>query len=163
MKRGSKGIGFHLRRATLIAFLFIAALICPFMAQAQNDNLIVPGVRLGPVHLGITDVELYRLLGDPAETIQDRNLGMIYHYSKVNVIVSANTHRVTRVGTSDPDYSTVEGIRVGSSGLAVGVKLGIPPGPCDPDGCNYWYPSGLSLNVTGTGSVRAISVAPAAR
>jgi hypothetical protein len=126
-------------------------------ARAQDDSVIEPGVRLGPVHLGITDVELYRLLGDPKSTRTNGSISMNYIYSKFQVSVDTDTHRVIQVTTDDPAYSTAEGIRVGSSGLAVAAKLGTPPGPCD-GGCNYTYPNGLALGINADGSVRAIWV-----
>jgi hypothetical protein len=126
-------------------------------ARAQTDSSIVPGVSLGSIHLGITDIELYRLLGDPKSTTTNGDISMNYDYSRFQVSVSPDTHKVIEVTTEDPSYSTAEGIRVGSSGLAVAAKLGIPPGPCQ-GGCNYTYPNGLALGINPDGSVRAIWV-----
>jgi len=36
---------------------------------AVNDNLIVPGQRIGPVFLGMTEQQLYHKLGEPTSTL----------------------------------------------------------------------------------------------
>ena len=127
-------------------------------AAAKNDNLIVPGVRIGPVSLGMSDADAYKLLGDPIRTMTegvDMGRAIQYDFPKLSIVVSRSTHRITQVTTLDTGYATADGIRVGSSGLAVSTKLGIPPGPCQ-GGCNYNYPSGISLGINSEGRVRAI-------
>lgn len=140
------------RQMILAAAVFMAAASA---ARAQDDSMIVPGVSMAGVHLGITDVELYRLLGDPKSTQTNGNISMNYDYSRFQVSVAIDTHKVIQVTTEDPSYSTAEGIKVGSSGLAVAAKLGTPPGPCQ-GGCDYTYPNGLALGIKEDGSVRAI-------
>jgi hypothetical protein len=127
-------------------------------AAAKNDNLIVPGVRIGPVSLGMSDADLYKMLGDPTQTMTegvDMGRAIQYVFPKLSIVVSKATHRVTQVTTLDPGYSTADGIKVGSSGLAVSTKLGIPPGRCE-GGCDYNYPNGISLGINSEGRVRAI-------
>src|ERR1700730_6859535 len=125
---------------------------------AKDGNLIVPGVRIGPISLGMSDADVYKILGDPTQTMTegvDMGRAIQYVFPKLTVVVSRATHKVTSVITLDPGYSTAEGIKVGSSGLAVSTKLGIPPGPCE-GGCNYNYPNGISLGINPDGRVRAI-------
>jgi hypothetical protein len=127
-------------------------------AAAKNDTLIVPGVRIGPVNLGMSDADVYGLLGDPTQTMTegvDMGRAIAYVFPKLTVVVSKATHKVTQVTTLDPGYATADGIKVGSSGLAVSTKLGIPPGRCQ-GGCNYDYPNGISLGINSDGRVRAI-------
>jgi hypothetical protein len=141
------------------AALALAALLAvgTTVRAQEDDHLIVPGVRLGPVHLGITDVELYRQLGDPQSTQPNGDVSMNYTYSNFGVSVSTHTHKVIQVLALDASYATAEGIKVGSSHLAIAAKLGIPRGPCNRE-CTYYYKGGLGLGTTEDGSVRTIWV-----
>ena len=127
------------------------------MAQAQNDTLIVPGVRMGPVHLGITDAELYRLLGDPQSTQVNGDISRNYIFPNFTVSVSASTHKVIQVTTTDPSFATADGVKVGSSGLAVAAKLGAPRDACAED-CSISYPNGVAVGINASGAVRTIWV-----
>ena len=132
------------------------AVLCgaPTASSAQNDNLIVPGVRIGPFHLGITDAELYRQFGEPTATQVNGDVTMNYTYSNVQVSVSPSTHKVIQVTTSDPSFATAEGVTVGTSALALAAKLGVPKG-CQ-GSCNFPYRGGLWVGTNDDGSVRAI-------
>jgi outer membrane protein assembly factor BamE (lipoprotein component of BamABCDE complex) len=58
--------------AALLALLSIAA------SAQSNDNLIVPGQRIGPTYIGMTLAQLYKALGKPNRTL---NMGEdIYYY-----------------------------------------------------------------------------------
>jgi hypothetical protein len=133
-------------------------------ARAQSDNLIVPGVRIGPVMLAMTETAIYKMLGDPTRTMTqgvDMGRGIQYVYPTLSVVVNKVTHRVTSVVTIDQKYSTANGIKVGSSSLAVSTKLGIPPGDCQ-GMCDYNY-HGIGMGINPDGRVRAIWIIPASR
>jgi hypothetical protein len=129
-------------------------------AHAKNDNLIVPGVRIGPVRIGMTDADLYKILGDPTQTLTTGSVdgGITYFWGNSLVVhVDKDTHRVVQVTTNNPKYSTADGIKVGSSGLAISTKLGIPAGNCQVR-CDYYYPNRILLHINPNGSVGLITV-----
>jgi len=143
----------------VLVLVALFAGIQPTTAQAPNDKQIVPGIRVGPVSVGMSDADLYKVLGDPTDTdTLHYRPSIAYRYTSFFVIVNRDSHKVTQIATSDPSYSTAEGIKAGSSGLGVSVKYGVP-GPCSPVyGCNYNYPNGISLGINPNGSVSSISV-----
>jgi hypothetical protein len=149
----------------LFSFAAFCVSLQPTNAQAQTDNLIVPGVRIGPVNLGISDTAVYNKFGNPTSTSYDDNDATINHfYPTFIVTIDRDSHKVIQVTTSDPRYATDNGIKVGISNLAAATKLGIPPANCDRQvGCNYRSEQGLWLDVKGDQSVRSIWVVPAGK
>lgn len=131
--RSKEKIAMH-RRALLVAFLLAcAATATPVVA----DNLIVPGVRIGPVRIGMTAEELYRVMGDPVggqrnvfggvTTATQRTAdGMLYNFPGLSVFVLSASGRVQHVEASDSTFSTREGLAVDNSELALRAKLGAP-------------------------------------
>jgi len=146
--------------------LFSLAALCvglqQTMAQTQNDNLIVPGVRIGPVDLGMSERAVFKKFGDPARASFDNNDTIVsLFYPTFIVTVDKKIDKVTQVTTSDPRYATANGVKVGISNLVATKKLGIPAGNCDRHaGCNYWFEGGLWLDVKGDQSVQSIWVVP---
>src|SRR6266498_1128743 len=49
-------------------------------SAGPSDHLIIPGVRIGPVFLGMTERELYQKLGNPSNTVRG-NDGKWVRYS----------------------------------------------------------------------------------
>ncbi len=162
MSGGAKG---HIRplltRIVMIVFCAMAN-VAPGAAQSQTDNLIVPGVRVGPVTLGMTDVDLYKMLGDPARTdVTSDGARIHYVYSSLDVGVDRDSHIVVAVETHDPSYATAEGIKFGSSSLALMVaKLGPQEaGSCGPpDLCEYTTSNGLHVGLDSRGCVRYLTI-----
>lgn len=149
----------------LIAAAVLFAALQPTTAKAKNDNLIVPGVRIGPVSLGMTDADVYKTLGEPTSTLTvgSADGGINYYWGNLySVHVDKDTHRVTQVTTSDQKYSTTEGIKVGSSLLAVSVKLRIPLGHCS-GMCDYNVGHGMYFGTNENGGIRAIWIVPVTR
>jgi hypothetical protein len=125
-----------------------------------NDNLIVPGERIGPVFLGMTETQLYKKLGEPSQT-NAAPTHVAYVYPTLVVEIDTGTHKVWYVGnTSNSGYSTAEGIKIGSSGLAVRTQLAgqyssrVPA----PNYSQNDYANGLSVLLTSDGSVYGLSV-----
>ena len=145
-----------------IIALGVLASVVSGAAQAQNDNLIVPGVRVGPVTLGMTDADLYKMLGEPAQTMVTSNGARIHYvYSSLNVGVDRDSHIVVAVETHDPAYATAGGIKFGSSSLALTVaKLGPQEeGSCGPpDLCEYTTDNGLHVGLDDKGRVNSLTV-----
>jgi hypothetical protein len=117
----------------LAAIVLLGAFDAQLRALAEgSDHLIVPGVRIGPMFIGMTETQLYQKLGDPSKTVRGndgtwvlyeyKNLGLVAHVNpanhKVNLIDSNFLGEEEPPETSYP-YSTREGITVGSSDLKV--------------------------------------------
>lgn len=123
-----------LKRPLSILYLAAVVLLSPFAAlNAQSrsstegsDHLIVPGVRIGPIFIGMTETQLYKTLGNPSETVRGNDGTWIsYMYNDLGLTAQANpaTHKVNMIaiaGENSP-YSTREGIRVGSSELQIQI------------------------------------------
>ena len=131
------------------------------VVAGQNDNLIVPGARVGRVALGMTETEIYNAFGDPAETKFTSYGARIHYYYPsmgLDVGVDKSSHRVVAIGVMDSRYSTAEGVHKGSSGLELQAKLGSNRGPCDLNlGCMFNY-EGLVVSVAGNRTVEWMSV-----
>jgi len=126
--------------------------------MAINDNTIVPGDRIGQVFLGMTEDQLYKRLGEPSKT-QTSSGNVDYVYPSLNVNVDAITHKVWEIDTQDPAYSTVEGISIGSSGLALRTKIREQYTERSLATFSYNdYPSGLTVTLNSLGDVAGISV-----
>jgi hypothetical protein len=97
-------------------------------ALGVDDNVIVPGQRLGLVTLGMTPDALLQALGPPdssrgpsANRIQHR-----YNGRGLFVYVNVKSNRVDGVGTSDGRYRTARSVRVGASELELVSAQGAP-------------------------------------
>jgi hypothetical protein len=91
--------------------------------MAINDNLIVPGERIGPIFIGMTEAELYKKMGDPSRTVRgDDGTWLRYRYDSTHLSVQVNpsTHKVNVIDNYQIDYfpyATREGVAIGWSEL----------------------------------------------
>lgn len=137
--------------------------------MAIDDNLIVPGERIGPVFLGMTDADLYKKFGNPSESKLTGTGFSAYFYDTFMVYVGVSTHKVASItspagNNRHSGYATREGIKVGSSGLEVQAKL--PPTTLTVDSpvagySRYNYRGGMVLSLDPSGKVYTIEVIPA--
>jgi hypothetical protein len=126
---------------------------------AADDNLIVPGERVGPVFLGMTEQQLYHKLGEPTRTRTAPGT-VNYSYPTLQVDVDAVTHKVWEIDPSGSRYSTAEGVAEGSSSLAVRTQLVGPYSNRSVPGYTiHDYANGLTVWVVdSTGKVSGLSV-----
>ncbi len=96
-------------------------------AAPIHDHLIVPGVRVGPVSLGMTAPDLYRTMGEPLKTeaMFDGNVTE-FSYPGFAARVSNRLQRVNYIYVTSPEYATQSGVKVGFSDLAVRASQGNP-------------------------------------
>jgi hypothetical protein len=91
--------------------------------MAINDNLIVPGERIGSIFIGMTEAELYKTMGDPSRTVRgDDGTWLRYRYDSAHLSVQVNpsTHKVNVIDNYQIDYfpyATREGVAIGWSEL----------------------------------------------
>ena len=110
----------------VLSLLAAAALLLPVTVRAENDHLIVPWRRIGPISLGMTAADVIRILGEPTQ----KNGGpvvTVYHWqNELSVTVRTDTLSVTQVCAVSPDYATAKGLRPGLSEDAVAQLMGEP-------------------------------------
>jgi hypothetical protein len=101
-----------------------------------DDGRIVPGWRMGKVHLGMGAADLIAALGPPSNT-NVMVAGSWAQYSWIDatgaeLLVEVGQGRVARIRTGSVDthsptaYSTAEGLRSGLSELEAVAKIGMP-------------------------------------
>ena len=132
-------------------------------AFAQDDKLIVPGSRVGPAQLGMTEGALYKLLGGP-EGISSApgSISYIYFHSGVYVHIDTLTHKVFEIDVGqNTDFQTAEGIKVGLTAETVKTALAEvnehqPPLPGGIKRIDY--KSGMTLTFLPNGTIFKIGV-----
>ena len=133
----------------------------PPPAVPIRDYSAVPGERIGPISLGMTESELYRAMGEPTRT-HAYAATTIYQFGRdsdsLTATVYHSTHKVHTVGTNSRSYSTSERISIGASELA--ARAAYPNANWKSGDINdSWFcdPRGMKLN-TLQGRVAAIVV-----
>jgi hypothetical protein len=128
-------------RHRAVAFALVAALVAGCQQGAAPgsppepaptpifDHAILPGQRVGPMSLGMTDDALVEVEGK-AESRVDRAGEIEYHYADFSVIVNTDTRRVTRILVTSGQYALEVGASVGMKEGEVTLLIG---GPCDSD------------------------------
>jgi len=104
----------------------------------RNDSLIVPGERIGRVCLGMSLAELHRNMGEPVGLFGTSSGNV--HFGAMPGNYAAGTGQITahfgaeivdQISVRVSDYATREGLRVGSSALAVRSAPGPPDTAAD--------------------------------
>ena len=107
------------RRSGLVTALAVAV-TCSFCqpapAQAANDHLIVPWVRIGPIALGMSGDDVMRIMGEPTKTMGGPPDGVNLYLWKddLSVTVKKNGSYVTQICALSPAYATAQGVRPGT-------------------------------------------------
>jgi hypothetical protein len=123
--------GTVVRQCRLAFGLIVIALAATTPAAGQgsnNDHLIVPGRRIGPIALGMSAADVLRIKGDPIPGRSMRGTTKSqYTWSDLHVLFEpGRVNGVETVCALSPEYRTSQGIHVGSSDLAVMAGLGQP-------------------------------------
>jgi hypothetical protein len=119
------------RRSGLVTALAVAV-TCSFCqpapAQAANDHLIVPWLRIGPIALGMSGDDVMRIMGEPTKTMGGPPDGVNLYLWKddLSVTVKKNGSYVTQICALSPAYATAQGVRPGLPEHAVTDLLGQP-------------------------------------
>ena len=110
----------------LLSLLVAAALLLPATVRAENDHLIVPWRRIGPVSLGMKAADVIRILGEPTQT-NSNPVVTVYHWQdELSVTVKTDTSYVTQICAVSPDYATAQGLHPGLPETAVAQMMGEP-------------------------------------
>ena len=74
-----------------LRLLVAVALVLPLSARAENDHLIVPRRRIGPVSLGMTAADVMRILGEPTQTNSNPVVTVYHWHDDLSVTVKTDT------------------------------------------------------------------------
>lgn len=156
--------------AAWIALLAWWALAAAGVAPAQAASAgpggeITPGKGVGGITLGMTVNDLFRLWGPPARTERDPDGVVLFDYGDARgtgVFVAGD--RVSQIMVVTPDWSTPNGIKVGSTRPEVLAFFGRPdaqfPGQTRDETRIYYRRNGLVIAFKDR-SVVGITVVPA--
>ncbi len=107
--------------------LLVAAVLLQTAAAevpAQNDHLIVPWKRIGPVVLGMTTDELIGAMGPPVSKWP--GIVDVYNWHDGSATVTKDGLSATQVCTLNSAYAAAEGVHPGSTDDSVTALLGQP-------------------------------------
>jgi hypothetical protein len=120
------------RRVGLALVLLVATTLSAHaqaQAPTQNDHLIVPWERIGPLALGMTVPELISIMGEPTSTSRgplDRGVDVYTWKNDLSATFTKHGLYVTQICTFSPAYATAEGVHPGSTDLSVTALMGEP-------------------------------------
>ena len=134
-------------RSLLPALFLTIALAGPVMAApAPNDNLIVPGERVGPIALGMTEAQLAAAMGGPGEVLHQGPV-TTYSWGQVTAEIADNSPGVETITVNDPRYDTPGHVRVGLAAPAAAAVLGQPNKKTSTQGLDTFDYDGLTVLV----------------
>jgi hypothetical protein len=115
-----------------------------FAAAAPRDMLIVPGMRVGPVALGMTADELNTSVGVPG-TERQEGTATTYSWGELSAQIGKSPATVDAIVVNDGRYETADHIHVGLASLAVVVVLGQPPNITTATGTRNYEYEGMTI------------------
>lgn len=117
----------------IVASLAVAAVVlggCASMpeppAKPIYDSAVVPGVRIGPAALGMTEANMLQWLGEPSKTNSYGNRDNQYIYADRGLWIGFEGGRAEGIAASQSRYATSDGISVGASELKLRTTWGQP-------------------------------------
>jgi hypothetical protein len=93
--------------------------------NAERDELIVPGSRVGPVSIGMSEGALRQLMGNPLDVYETEENRM-FEYKQLSVVVPKKTRIVELLIVPDAHYATLQGAAVGDSEARIQELYGNP-------------------------------------
>lgn len=126
-------------------------------AQAQSNNRIVPGQRVGLIRLGMNTAEVYKILGEPK--VSTGHTDGHFSYQWPGLFIEIDNDAVETVRVSSGSYALADGLAVGASEMALNAKRPPPTFTMaeSPGRNRYCYSDGL-LVFTSEGKVNQINV-----
>jgi len=132
-------------RSLLSALLMtIAVAVAVMAAPATSDNLIVPGERVGPIALGMTEAQLAAAMGGPGEVLHQGTV-TTYSWGQVAAEIGDNSPGVDLITVNDQRFDTPGHIHVGLAAPAVPVVMGQPNKKTSTQGLDTFDYDGLTV------------------
>ncbi|NDD27598.1 MAG: hypothetical protein EB084_04950 [Proteobacteria bacterium] len=139
-------------RLSLLALVLIVALLPVRAALADDASTIVPGVSVGPLHLGMTEEQVAGILGkpqlrgpaaesgDPSVPVQEGKTSLtVLQYFKQKLTILVRSGKVSSIMVLSSTYRTPNGLSVDSKISEVQTAYGtgvVKEGKYGPD-VNY--------------------------
>ena len=133
-------------RPLLPALFLTLAILGPVMAAPAADNLIVPGERVGPIALGMTEAQLATAMGGPG-AVQHQGTITIYSWGQVTAEIADNSPGVESITVNDPRFDTPGHVHVGLAATAAAAVLGQPDKKTSTLGLDTFDYDGLTVLV----------------
>jgi hypothetical protein len=133
-------------RPLLPALLLTLAILGPVRAAPAADNLIVPGERVGPIMLGMTEAQLAAAMGGPG-AVQHQGTITVYSWGQVTAEIADNSPGVETITVNDPRFDTPGHVHVGLAALAAIAALGQPDKKTSTQGVDAFDYDGLTVLV----------------
>ena len=132
-------------RSLLSALLMtIAVAVAVMAAPATSDNLIVPGERVGPIALGMTEAQLAAAMGGPGEVLHQGTV-TTYSWGQVAAEIADSSPGVDLITVNDQRFDTPGHIHVGLAAPAVPAVLGQPNKKTSTQGLDTFDYDGLTV------------------
>lgn len=93
---------------------------------APNDNLIIPGQRIGPIYLGMTAKDIYRTMGTPTASYPSAELYFFGPLNGEHTRVQLDDGVVTQIATTNKRFHTTQNLTIGTPELAIRAMMGNP-------------------------------------
>jgi hypothetical protein len=111
----------------LLLVLSISLAGCSVVYKVTGrDHAIVPGERIGPIALGMTATDLYRAMGEPKRVTHVEGFGTWFEFGELSARINDQTQKVSTISVQGGEFATSDGVRIGSSELAVRAAYGGP-------------------------------------
>jgi outer membrane protein assembly factor BamE (lipoprotein component of BamABCDE complex) len=110
----------------LVLLVSALALLSPVETRAENDHLIVPWQRVGPITLGMTAEDAIRVLGQPTQSNKSRSTTTYFWKDNMSVTTLTENSYVTQICALNADYATAQGLRSGMPDTSVSALMGEP-------------------------------------
>lgn len=144
-------------RSIFSALVFLSLGACASTPPDLNDNLIVPGERIGDVELGMTLFELFAARGAPRKTtpIPDTR-ATTYFYNGLTVAADDTVYWII---ASDPRYRTDVGVGAGAEQILARGAYGKPKCVVTRDDVTLYGYNDIYFEVTNaTGKVKQVGI-----
>jgi hypothetical protein len=95
-------------------------------SRAEDDHLIVPWQRIGPIQLSMSAAEVRAIMGEPTQIAHGAYVDVHSWKGELSIYLRSDASYITQVCALGPAYATAEGLRPGAPEQAVAAALGQP-------------------------------------
>lgn len=144
-------------RAILATATILASGACASAPPNLNDNLIVPGERVGNIELGMSLSQLLAMEGTPTRTIPIPDTRATTYY--FDGLMVAADDKVYWIIARDPRFHTVDGVATGSEQIYTRAIYGKPKCVVTRDDVTLYDYDNIYFEVNNdTGKVKQVGV-----
>lgn len=97
----------------VIFALFLSSCATEPIALQKSDHLIVSGERVGPIKLGMTEQQVFNLIGSANKSWVFQG-HLMYSFRDFTIYVNTDNHKVFSIIVKSQSYHTAEGLGIGA-------------------------------------------------